>query len=154
MLDENVPQDVTDMLTKHGHKAEFIREYVPPGAPDPLVATVSEELNAILVSFDGDFERIAPRIPRGHRARFRRLSRIWMCCGEPQAAERLKRGLPLVQAEYELAQTQRDRRMLMWSPGDTTRPFARCVVAFLLEMQAAPTYRSRSGATVGCTVGL
>jgi predicted nuclease of predicted toxin-antitoxin system len=114
MLDENVPQDVADMLTKHGHKAEFIREYVPPGAPDPLVATVSEELNAILVSFDGDFERIAPRIPRGHRARFRRLSRIWMCCGEPQAAERLKRGLPLVHAEYELAQTQRDRRMLMW----------------------------------------
>lgn len=114
MLDENVPQAVADMLTKHGHKAEFIRDYVPPGAPDPLVAVVSEELKAILVSFDGDFERIAPRIPVGQRARFRRLSRIWMCCGEPQAAQRLEKAIALVQAEYDLTQTQRDTRMHMW----------------------------------------
>jgi len=31
MLDENVPQDVADMLNEQGHKAEFIRDYVPPG---------------------------------------------------------------------------------------------------------------------------
>jgi predicted nuclease of predicted toxin-antitoxin system len=114
LLDENVPQDVADMLIRHGHRAEFIRDYVPPGAPDPLVATVAEELDAILVSFDGDFERIAPRIPQGERARFRRLSRVWMCCGEPQAAQRLERGLPLVQAEFDLSQQQSDKRMRMW----------------------------------------
>ena len=63
MLDENVPQVVADMLKRLGHKADFIREYAPPGSPDPVVATVSEELDAILLSFDGDFEVISPRIP-------------------------------------------------------------------------------------------
>jgi hypothetical protein len=104
MLDENVPQDVADMLIRHDHTAAFIRDYVPPGAPDPLVAVVSEELKAILVSFDGDFEKIAPRIPAGQRTRFR----------EPQAAQRLEKALDLVKAEYELAKTLRDIRMNIW----------------------------------------
>ena len=78
MLDENVPLDVADMLNEQGHKGEFIRDYVPPGSPDPVVATVSQELDAILVSFDGDFEVISPRIPDGQKRRFRKLSRIWL----------------------------------------------------------------------------
>ena len=87
------------MLIERGHKAEFIREYIVPGAPDQVVATASQELEAVLVSFDGDFEKIAPRIPAGQRTRFRKLSRIRMCCGEPQAAQRLEKALDLVKAE-------------------------------------------------------
>jgi predicted nuclease of predicted toxin-antitoxin system len=102
MLDENVPQDVADMLIGQGHKAEFIRDYIVPGAPDQVVATASQELEAILVSFDGDFETISPRIPKGQRARFRKLSRIWMRCGEPQAALRLSRALDFVEGEFGL----------------------------------------------------
>jgi hypothetical protein len=45
MLDENVPQDVADVLIGRGHKAEFVREYIVPGAPDQVVATASEELS-------------------------------------------------------------------------------------------------------------
>jgi predicted nuclease of predicted toxin-antitoxin system len=114
ILDENVPADVVDMLMGHGHRAEFIRDYVPPGSPDPLVATVSQELNAILVSFDGDFEKIAPRIPHGQRGRFRRLCRIWMRCDEPQAAKRLASALDLILSEYGLAQQRADTRLRMW----------------------------------------
>lgn len=113
MLDENVPVSVAEMLERHGHDVAWIRDYVPPGAPDPVVATISEELNAVLISFDGDFERIAPRIPRGRRARFRRLSRIWMRCGEPQAARRLEVALPFVEAEFQHAQQSSDARMLV-----------------------------------------
>jgi predicted nuclease of predicted toxin-antitoxin system len=102
MLDENVPQDVADILIERGHKAEFIREYVVPGSPDQVVATASEELEAILVSFDGDFETISPRIPRGQRRRFRKLSRIWMRCSEPQAAQRLLKALDFVDREFDL----------------------------------------------------
>jgi predicted nuclease of predicted toxin-antitoxin system len=102
MLDENVPQDVADMLIGQGHKAEFIREYIVPGAPDQVVATASQELDAILVSFDGDFEAISPRIPKGQRRRFRTLSRIWMRCGEPRAAQRLSRVLDFVSSEFGL----------------------------------------------------
>jgi predicted nuclease of predicted toxin-antitoxin system len=114
LLDENVPTEVVDMLVNHGHRAEFIREYIPTGSPDPLVATVSEELEAILVSFDGDFQRIAPRIPHGQRARFRKLCRIWMRCTEPQAAKRLASALDLVASEYGLAKKRRDMRLRMW----------------------------------------
>lgn len=114
MLDENVPLSVAEMLRKRGHKAEFIRDFVPPGSPDPLVATVCQELNAVLVSFDGDFQRIAPRIPHGQRRRFRKLSRIWMRCGEPNAAQRLGDVLAFVQAEYDLCQTPSGKQMILW----------------------------------------
>jgi predicted nuclease of predicted toxin-antitoxin system len=113
ILDENVPMDVANMLAGRGYVAEFIRDYVPPGAPDPLVATVAQELNAVLVTFDGDFQSIAPRVPHGHRARFRTLSRIWMRCDEPAAASRLEQALSLVQSEFNLAQQRADTRMLM-----------------------------------------
>ncbi|WP_367618329.1 MULTISPECIES: DUF5615 family PIN-like protein [Rhodoplanes] len=111
ILDENVPADVAAMLIEHGHRAEFIRTYVPPGAVDPLVATVAQELEAILVSFDGDFEKISPRIPVGQRRRFRKLSRIWLTCTEPAAARRLRAGLDLVISEYNRATPTSPMRM-------------------------------------------
>jgi predicted nuclease of predicted toxin-antitoxin system len=113
LLDENVPASVAEMLLGKGHEAEFIRDHVPAGAPDPLVAAIAEQLDAVLVSFDGDFEKIAPRIPRGVRARFRHLSRIWMRCQEPRAAARLEATLDLVQTEYHLA-SEAERRMSIW----------------------------------------
>jgi predicted nuclease of predicted toxin-antitoxin system len=111
MLDENVPQDVADMLIAFGHKAEFIREYVPVGAPDQVVATASQELEAILISFDGDFEAISPRIPKGQRRRFRKLSRIWMRCSEPQAAQRMQGVLDFVATEFALTSATRPMRL-------------------------------------------
>ena len=114
MLDEMVPVSVASILQQNGHTAEFIRDYTPPGSPDPLVATISEEMNAVLVSFDGDFEKIAPRVPDGQQRRFKRLSRIWMRCSEYQSAQRLERALSLIESEYTLARTFPDRRMIIW----------------------------------------
>jgi predicted nuclease of predicted toxin-antitoxin system len=111
MLDENVPQDVADMLNELGHKAEFIREYAPPGSPDPVVATVSEELDAILLSFDGDFEVISPRLPDGQKKRFRKLSRVWLRCSEPQAANRLRTVIDFVAAEFTLTKPNSPMRL-------------------------------------------
>lgn len=114
MLDEMVPVSVAGILKQNGHTAEFIRDYTPPGSPDPLVATVSTEMKAVLVSFDGDFEKIAPRVPYGQQRRFKRLSRIWMRCSEYQSAQRLERALSLVESEFQLAQTLSDSRMIIW----------------------------------------
>lgn len=114
MLDENVPIDMAVMLSEQGHTAQFIRDYVPPGAADVIVATVSEQENCVLISFDGDFEAIAPRVPHGHRARFRKLSRIWMRCFEPDGATRLQSALDLVVSEFALAQTRADKRLWFW----------------------------------------
>ncbi len=114
VLDEGVPVSVGEMLVAAGHEVSSIRDHVPPGSVDPLVATVSEELDAVLVSFDGDFEKIAPRVARGMRRRFRRLSRIWMLCSEPQAANRLSLALALVVSEYDIARASHDTRMNIW----------------------------------------
>lgn len=102
MLDENVPALAAEKLTGLGHTAEFIRDYVPEGSPDPLVATVSEQLDAVLVSFDGDFEKIAPRIPKGEKSRFRKLSRIWLKCRESQSGNRLETAIGLIESEHEI----------------------------------------------------
>jgi predicted nuclease of predicted toxin-antitoxin system len=114
MLDENVPASVTRMLEKHGHEVHRITAHVPPGSQDPLVATVSEQLDAVLVSHDGDFEKIAPRIPSGQRARFKKLSRVWLKCSEPQAASRLEGALDLIERELALAEARKDRRIHIW----------------------------------------
>jgi hypothetical protein len=110
----NLLAKLTDKVSTHSWPAD--RRTIPAnlGAPDPLVATVAQEINAVLLSFDGDFQSIAPRVPHGHRARFRTLSRIWMRCDEPAAAGRLEQALPLIQSEFELAQQRADTRMLMW----------------------------------------
>ncbi len=93
ILDENVPVSVRDVLKANGHSVEIITDHAARGAKDPVVATISERLDAVLISFDGDFEKIAPRVPEGTRQRYRRLSRIWFQCKEYQASQRLERAL-------------------------------------------------------------
>jgi predicted nuclease of predicted toxin-antitoxin system len=114
VLDENVPASVGEMLIRNGHGAKSIREYLPEGSTDPLVATIAEKINATLISFDGDFEKIAPRVPAGARRRFKKLCRIWLQCSEFQAASRLELALSLVESERQLADTRHDLRMLIW----------------------------------------
>jgi predicted nuclease of predicted toxin-antitoxin system len=75
LLDHNVPVSVAEVFRERGHAVLLVKDILPTNSSDQLVATVSEADGAILVSADHDFERIAPRIPKGHRARFRRLSR-------------------------------------------------------------------------------
>ncbi|WP_405023232.1 DUF5615 family PIN-like protein [Mesorhizobium sp. BE184] len=113
MLDENVPRSVADKLENLGHDVEFVRDVLPVGAVDPLVAAVAEKDDRVLISFDGDFERISPRIPNGQKARFRQLSRIWLRCSEFQASQRVERVMSFIEAEYNIAEESRDGRMLL-----------------------------------------
>lgn len=114
ILDENVPVSVRAVLEKNGHAVELIVDHTARGSTDPIVATVSEKLDAVLVSFDGDFEKIAPRVPEGAQRRYKRLSRIWLRCSEYQAAQRLGKTLELIESEFDIAQNSRDVRMNIW----------------------------------------
>jgi predicted nuclease of predicted toxin-antitoxin system len=111
LLDNCVPDSVGEVLRLRGHTVVHVRDILPVDSSDPLVATVSEEDDAVLVSCDRDFRLIAPRIPRGQRARYRRLSRIALECNEPQAADRIKSAITLIEAEFEIAQNSKDKRM-------------------------------------------
>lgn len=88
-----------------------LRDELPTDSPDPLVAKYAEQIEAILISHDGDFRVIAPRIPVGARTRFKRLSRIHLQCDYPGAEKRVVEAMSLVEFEWELAQTRADKRI-------------------------------------------
>lgn len=120
-LDHNVPDSVARAFVQRGHEVVLLRDELPSDSPDELVATVSEQLGAVLVSCDTDFRRIAPRIPRGQRARFRRLSRISLECSGPRAARRVETAMSLIEHEFEIAQSSRDKRMHVVIRNDVIR---------------------------------
>ncbi|MHA7773905.1 DUF5615 family PIN-like protein [Roseibium sp. M-1] len=113
ILDENVAVSVLKKLRELGFDAEFIRDLIPEGSADPLVSFVAEDQQCILVSHDGDFQKIAPRIPDGQKKRFRNLSRIKLNCLEYQAAKRIEQTVDFVKSEYHVAQSRSDKRMIL-----------------------------------------
>ena len=114
LLDNNVPDSVAAVFERHGHSVVRLREVLLTDSPDPVVAAASEEMGAVLVSADSDFRKqIAPRIPKGSKARFRKLSRIALRCNPPQSAQRIAKAMSLIEAELEIAQNSPDKRMLI-----------------------------------------
>jgi len=69
-------------------------------------------MGAILVSIDRDFRQIAPRIPKGARKRFKKLSRISVECSEVQAAQRVRETMPFIELAWLQAQKKPDKRLI------------------------------------------
>lgn len=90
LLDQNVPNSVAVALRALDHDVLLVREILPTDASDPLVGTAAEQDNRVLVSLDRDFQKLDPQRPDGHRARFRRLSRIWLRCAPARCADRVR----------------------------------------------------------------
>jgi hypothetical protein len=112
-IDHCVPGSVPGVLRDAGHEVILLRERIAQDSPDPLVAAVSEMNGAVLVSLDSDFRSLAPRIPRGQRQRFRKLSRVGLRCRAPRCAQRLSVALSLIEHEWTVAQESADRRMIV-----------------------------------------
>jgi predicted nuclease of predicted toxin-antitoxin system len=121
LLDQNVAKAVADMLVAEGHTCEFSRALIPADAADPLVAIAAEETGAILVSHDTDFNTIAARIVKGHKNRFRKLSRVALQCSEPEAAARLCENLPILQVLVAQADSRPDKRVILFIQKFTIR---------------------------------
>jgi len=99
-LDQNVANSVAAVFREFGHTVHLVREILPSNSPDPLIAAVAELDSYVLVSHDRDFEAIAPRIPKGSRARFRKLSRISLECNEAQAASRIRQTMSYIELAF------------------------------------------------------
>ena len=112
-IDHCVPDSVGRALRDAGYDVILLRERIAPDSPDPLVAAVSEMNGAVLVSLDSDFKRLAPRVPKGQRQRFRKLSRIGLRCKAPRCAQRLIATLSLIEHEWMVAQESADKRMIV-----------------------------------------
>lgn len=109
--DHCVPESVCEVLEKNGHTVIRLRDELPADSPDPMVAKFAQQIEAILISLDGDFKDIAPRIPVGAKRRFSRLSRIHLGCAPPRAAQRIKEALSLIEFEWNSAQARSDKRI-------------------------------------------
>lgn len=110
-IDHCVPDSVGRVLRDAGHEVTLLR--IAPDSPDPLVAAVSEMSGAVLVSLDSDFRRLAPRVPKGQRQRFRKLSRVGLRCKAPRCAQRITATLSLIEHEWTVAQENPDKRMIV-----------------------------------------
>jgi predicted nuclease of predicted toxin-antitoxin system len=113
LIDENVPNSVAEFFASRGHKVQFVRDLLPAGTPDPVIARVGDKLSAIVVTWDRDFERIVSRVPAGNKAAFRRLGRISFRCKETQGRILLERWIMLIEAYYEQCLSKGDPRMMV-----------------------------------------
>ena len=113
LIDENVPNSVAEFFMERGHEVRFVRDLFPAGTPDPVIATIGDQLSAIVVTWDRDFEQLVRRIPEGNRARFRRLGRISFRCNEVRGREVLERWIDMIEFHYQQALEQADFRMMV-----------------------------------------
>jgi predicted nuclease of predicted toxin-antitoxin system len=120
-IDQNVPDSVVRFLATRGYEVVLLRNRIPTESPDSLVAAVAEANNAILVTFDSDFKSLVSRIGIGRR-RFAKLSLIrFEKCRESQAARRIETALSLIEHEWAVGSSERDRRMFIVITGQTIR---------------------------------
>ena len=67
LLDHCVPNRVAKLLGDAGHEVIRLRECLPTDSPDPVVIQKSDELDAVLVSLNGDLADITTYPPAVHR---------------------------------------------------------------------------------------
>ena len=64
--DENLPVEVAQLISSHGHDAKTVEEQGLSGTADPAIATVCDSEKRILVTLDTDFSDIRQYPPGSH----------------------------------------------------------------------------------------
>jgi predicted nuclease of predicted toxin-antitoxin system len=114
LIDENAPDSVSEFFRERGHEVVLVREILPRGTADQIVALVGDEMSAVVVTWNHkDFKRLVSRIPEGGRQRFRNLGRITFRCSEARGRQRLEELIEWVEFEYAQAQKSPDKRMML-----------------------------------------
>jgi predicted nuclease of predicted toxin-antitoxin system len=65
--DHCVPALVIRLLRDEGHEVFVIKDHIPPDSKDPTVIAKAQELDAMLVSLNGDFSDIVTYPPAAYR---------------------------------------------------------------------------------------
>ena len=114
LIDENVPDSVAQFFRERGHDVRLVRDLFLPGTADPVIASVGNDLGAIIVTWNHkDFKKLATQIPIGHRQRFRNLGRINFRCNEVQGRRRAESNIESIEFEFMQAQKRPDKRLLI-----------------------------------------
>lgn len=65
--DHCVPHSVIQTLRDAGHEVFILKEHIPRNSDDPVVIAKAQELDAILVSLNGDFADIVTYPPANYQ---------------------------------------------------------------------------------------
>ena len=122
LIDENVPESVTEFFRGRGHSITYVRDIFLPGTSDPVIGAAGDKLGAIIVTWNHrDFKKLAARIPKGGQAALRRLGRINFRCHEARGRRRAEQTIDILEDEYERAQGRSDKRLLIEISETSTR---------------------------------
>ena len=113
LVDENVPLSVTEFLRERGHDVRLVLDILLPGTPDPVIATIGDQMSALVVSWDKDFDALVSRIPKGNQNRFRRLGRISLRGNETRGRQTLEKWIELVEFHYMQGLRDPNYRMIV-----------------------------------------
>lgn len=113
LIDENVPDSVARYFAARGHEVCYVRDILPAGTADPVIAAVGDKLSAIVVTWDKDFRKLVERVPKGGKAGFRRLGRITFRCSEPRGLSQLERWIEHIELLYKSTSEGEDFRMIV-----------------------------------------
>ena len=113
LIDENVPKSVADFFNSRGHEVSLVRDLFPSGTPDPVIAAMGDQMDAIVVTWDRDFRALASRVPAGTRTKFRNLGRISFRCNEARGRQRIEELIDSIEFEYAQVQKRHDKRLII-----------------------------------------
>ena len=121
LVDENVPRSVATFLQDRGHDVRFVTHLLAAGAADPIVASAGDQLAAIVVTWDRHFDALVEKVPRGGKARFRRLGRISFRCKETQGRVQLERWIEYIKLHHRRTRQGSGDRMIAEIQGNALR---------------------------------
>jgi predicted nuclease of predicted toxin-antitoxin system len=121
-LDEGVPDSVGQAFIGAGHEVAFLNKTTARGASDQLVCVFADINDAILVAVEGDMKRIAQAHGAGRR-RFLRLGLIKLSCWEPDAADRVRAAMSLIEHEWLVTEGMDGRRIFVEISDTVIRTF-------------------------------
>jgi predicted nuclease of predicted toxin-antitoxin system len=111
-LDEGVPVSVGKALEAEGFTVIYFNEAALPGSPDPIVAAIAMNNNAILVATDGDMRQLAKTKGVG-QSRYRKLSLLKLSCKETRAAQRIGQCAPFIKLQMQISEGSHKRRLFV-----------------------------------------
>lgn len=113
LIDEHVPNSVALFFEERGHEVLQVRDVLPAGTADPVIATIGNRLSAVVVSFDKDFDAIISRVPEGNKTKFRKLGRISFRCKEARGRALVERYIDHIELHFSKSLGNSDLRMIV-----------------------------------------
>ena len=113
ITDENVPAAVGRFFSARGHHVRLALDLVVAGTPDEALAAIGDKLDAIIVTWDKDFNKLVRQMPTRTKAKFTRLGRITFACPEPLGVVRLQQLIESIEFQYGQCQQREEKRFMV-----------------------------------------